>query len=520
MKFEPETLLARPEITRSPIDKTRLLPFLLLAAVLAWLVGWYWETLASIEATWARSKTFQHGYLVVPISAWLIWQRRHSLAQVPLVPTLGPVAFLIALGFGWLLADLAEVVVVRQYGVVLMIPVIVATLLGKRFARAIAFPLAFLVLAVPVGEILIDPMMKFTADFTVAALRLTGIPVYREGMNFSLPSGNWSVVEACSGIRYLIAAITLGCLYSYLTYRSVKRRVVFMALSAVVPVLANGLRAYMIVMIGHLSDMRLAIGIDHLIYGWIFFGIVMALLFWIGSIWREDVHPEPSVSESQPLGNGPVSLPRLMTAALCCASAIALWPAYGGYLEASHKLAPVALRLEEVPNWQITGRPMTEWQPHYQNPRAQLHTSFRKDGQSVGLFIGYYNHQTETVKLVSYANDLTTSEDRRWRAVNGAKEAINIGREEIAVRRAALRGGDESLHVLSWYWVEGVHTANPYLVKLIQAKSRLIGNGDDSAVIVIYAKSDGAARADRVVRDFIRDALPAIEQSLNDANRD
>src|SRR4029077_9557246 len=142
--------------------------------------------------------------------------------------------------------------------------------------------------AVPFGEALIPPLINFTADFTVGALQLTGVPVYREGSFFTIPSGNWSVVEACSGLRYLIASFTLGALYAYLTYRSLKRRLVFIGLSIIVPVLANGVRAYLIVITGHLSDMRLAVGIDHLIYGWVFFGIVMLLLFWIGTFWRED----------------------------------------------------------------------------------------------------------------------------------------------------------------------------------------------------------------------------------------
>jgi hypothetical protein len=64
----------------------------------------------------------------------------------------------------------------------------------------------------------------------------------------------------------------------------------------VVPVIANGLRAYMIVMIGHLSGMALATGVDHLIYGWLFFGLVMFIMFWIGSYWREDTAAAPAAT--------------------------------------------------------------------------------------------------------------------------------------------------------------------------------------------------------------------------------
>src|SRR2546423_1258251 len=81
------------------------------------------------------------------------------------------------------------------------------------------------------------------------------------------PTGSWWIVEACSGLRYLIASAMVGMLYAYLAYRSLSRRIAFVAASLAVPILANWLRAYMIVMIGYLSGNRLAVGIDHIIYG-------------------------------------------------------------------------------------------------------------------------------------------------------------------------------------------------------------------------------------------------------------
>src|SRR5262249_51201448 len=142
------------------------------------------------------------------------------------------------------------------------------------------------------------PLMEQTANFTIGALRLSGIPVYREGLFFTVPSGSWSVVEACSGLRYLMASLTLGFLYAYLTYRTLYRRIAFIAPSIVVPLVASWIRAYMIVMIGHLSHMELAVGVDHLLYGWLFFGIVIAILFWAGSHWREDQLPHQEVHAS------------------------------------------------------------------------------------------------------------------------------------------------------------------------------------------------------------------------------
>jgi exosortase len=54
------------------------------------------------------------------------------------------------------------------------------------------------------------------------------------------------------------------------------------ALSIAVPIVANWVRAYLIILMGYLSSMRLAVGVDHLIYGWIFYAAVMLLLLWVG----------------------------------------------------------------------------------------------------------------------------------------------------------------------------------------------------------------------------------------------
>ena len=273
------TALSRPQ--RWPAGLPALLA--LLAAAL-WL---YRATALEMVDTWERSNTFTHAFLVPPIVLWLIWRQRSALA--PMVPRPMPWVLLpLAAAVGvWLLGDLAVVNSVTQFAFTAMLILLVPALLGPEVTRRLAFPLAFSFFAVPLGDILLPQLMQWTADFTVLALRLSGVPVYREGLQFVIPSGTWSVIEACSGVRYLIASFMVGSLFAYLNYRSPWRRLAFGVVSLLVPVLANWLRAYMIVMLGHLSDNTLAVGVDHLIYGWVFFGFVIMLMFVIGGRFAE-----------------------------------------------------------------------------------------------------------------------------------------------------------------------------------------------------------------------------------------
>ncbi len=293
-----------------------------LVLILAALVLIYSESAWSMVFQWMSSDTYAHGFLIVPISLWLIWEKRRGLATASPDPTLFPVALMVPVGMGWLLAHLVGVAVVQQYAFVTLVILVIWSLIGTPVARYLAFPIGFLLFMVPVGEGLVHPMMGFTADFTVGMLRLTGVPVYRDGTFFSIPSGDWSVVAACSGIRYLLASVTLGVLYAYLTYTKLWKRLAFVLFAIAVPVVANGLRAYIIVMIAHLSDMRLATGVDHLIYGWVFFGIVIAIMFAIGSIWRDppasprgDRHAASKRIRSAPSGAGRLGRGRLLVGA-------------------------------------------------------------------------------------------------------------------------------------------------------------------------------------------------------------
>lgn len=488
-------------------------------ATIAAVLTIYQQTVSSTIAIWQRSETFAHGFLIFPISLYLIWTKRKTLAALTPRPDFRGLAVLAVLGFGWLFSDAGNVLVVAQYCLVAMIPVAVWTLLGAPVARAIAFPLGFLFFAVPAGEFLIPHMMNFTADFVVAALRLTGIPVYREGTFFTIPSGQWSVVEGCSGLRYLIASFTLGSLYAYLTYRSTKRRLIFAALSLIVPVFANGMRAYLIVMIAHLSDMKLALGVDHLIYGWVFFGIVMMLLFWIGAIWREDQEDRPRGGvASAPGGAGaPVPNRTFFLAGIAFIAVAALWPAYAAHRDSRPVMAGgLVVRLPDSSNgWVRQDAPLSDWQPRYLAPDAYAMQTYRKDGMAVSLYVGYYRTQRKGAELITSQNYMVMQKHPVWSNVGEKPRAISLRGRDETIQQTLLRSPDKRLLVWNWNSLGGTYTVNPYLAKLLLAKERMLGQQDDGAAIIIAAPyEDTPEPAAMALQAFIRDMLPAIQESI------
>jgi exosortase A len=496
------------------------------AAAIGAILALYWQSAWSMVEVWRRSDTFAHGFLVVPLALWLVWRNRRLIRWSearPFWPALGGLA---AAGFLWLLGNVASVVSAGQFAVVLMIQAAVVTLLGLRVGRALAFPLAFLLFAVPIGEFLQPWLIERTADFTVAVLQFTGVPVYREGNSFMIPSGSWSVVEACSGVRYLIASLVVGTIYAYVQYTSTKRRFAFITASIAVPIVANWLRAYMIVMLGHLSGNKIAVGVDHLIYGWIFFGIVMLLLFWVGSFWRED-EPRPTPKPDLGLaaiapgaGHGHAAA-ALVWAVVAVVGTAGVWRLADAAIESRvFASEPVLAAIPSSGGWTSTADTPSRWTPRFAAPSAELRQTFTRDGRTVGLYIAYYRGQAQGRELISWENQIARSSDRDWRKIAEGDGTLPWNGESLEAHSTTLRGARDVVAVRHWYWVAGRWTASDTLAKVYLALAQLSGRGDDSAAVIIYTVASGSdvdPSADRTLVHFASAMSKPIREALEQA---
>lgn len=498
-----------------------LLP--LLAALLL-----YRGTLAEMVATWARSGTFMHAFLVPPIAAWLVWRRREALAALAPRPSPWMLLPMAAVAGVWLLGELAAVNAATQAALVALLVLAVPAVLGLAAARLLLFPLGFLFFAVPIGDFMVPTLMAWTADFTVAALRLTGIPVYREGQQFVIPSGAWSVVEACSGIRYLMASLMTGVLFAHLSYRSLHRRLIFAGVSIAVPLLANWLRAYLIVLLGHLSSNELAAGADHLIYGWIFFGVVILLMFMIGMRWSEsEAAASPAPSDPSPAAAASAQPGRRRSAWPVAALAAALLVLPHGLLwriersERADRPPQLAGLVTPTAGWRAGTTLPTDWKPAFRHASAELNLGHARRDGSVALYVGYYHRQGGEAQLVGSGNRLVSPDDARWTQVAAGPRHLQLAGREFAVQATRLRGsplpGQERaprLAVWQLYWVNGTLTASEIRATLALAWHRLLGRGSDAAVIVVSTPQRADGTEEAVLAAFLRDHLPGLEAGL------
>jgi exosortase A len=236
---------------------------------------------------WNDSTAYNHCYLILPISAWLVWERRRPLLSVAPAPALWPLIAMLAAGLVWLIAVAGGLMEGRQLAAMTLFQLFLFSILGPRAWRVIAFALLYLYFLVPAGAFITPVLQNFAANFAVRALEILYVPVYSDGFEIDVPGARFEVAEACAGLRFLIASIALGALYGYMMYRTATRRIVFLSVSIVVPIIANGFRVLGIVLLGFwLSDAEAAAA-DHLIYGWVFFSAVSLVLILIGLPFRQ-----------------------------------------------------------------------------------------------------------------------------------------------------------------------------------------------------------------------------------------
>ncbi len=501
----------------TPAPGFRHWPFVVTAFVLS-VVAAYWPTLAGMAHVWDTSNTYAHGWLIAPISLYFLYQLRPQLAAAPQALCWWALLPVVGAGLAWSLGALADIQVVQQLAVIGLVVGIVLFLMGWRWALAASFPLGFLFLAVPLGDGLVPHMIDLTADFVVAALRFSGIPVYRDGTFFVIPSGSWSVVSGCSGMRYLMATITVAVLYAWLNYRSVWRRLAFVAIAIVFAFVANWLRAYGIVMIAHLSDMKLALGVDHYIYGWVFFGLIIFVLMLLGGLFSDrtrDTEPVPGAP-------APRAKPRAFVPALVAlALAVHLWPvATRALLAATPASSPTATALAAAAGAPDLAAPALDWTPHYIGDPVRYGGGFEAAGRIAGWQLVWYPLQRQGVELIHAGNRLVSEKHDPWR--RQAQREYTTGEPSVpTVIETTLRerSGPRSILVWQWYWVAGHVTVNPLAAKLYGVLGQLEGRGNPAASILVYTVMDEDADRD-AARAWLEARLPRVAPALHAALED
>ncbi len=258
----------------------------LLALTVAWL-GLIAVTASSwgeMLHQWWNIDTYAHLLLVPFITAWLVVLKEDELALMTPRPFRAGLALVAAALALWCAGRILGINLLAHAGAVAAVQGAVVAVLGVRVSLLLALPLAMMGFLVPFGDEIVPQLQHITADIAIALTHWSGIPAEIDSIYIDTPAGLFIVAEACSGVKFLIAMVTLGVLVCFTRFASWRRRVLFLAACVIVPILANGVRAWATIYVAQYVGAETASGFDHIVYGWIFFAIVVAMM--LGGAWR------------------------------------------------------------------------------------------------------------------------------------------------------------------------------------------------------------------------------------------
>jgi len=476
------TSIAQPASKSLAVAPMWRRPLTALAVIWMILLAMFRRDVGDLATLYWTNTTFGHCLFIAPVIGWLVWVRRAELAQLAPQAWAPGLALVATGGLSWLLGDAGGVSFARHLGLVMMLQGAVVTTLGPNVARGLLFPLAYALFLVPFGDFLEPPLQTVTVWITMHLIHLVGVPATVDGVLITADGKYFEVAEACSGSKFVIAMVAYGVLVANLCYRTWPRRFAFMAMAIVVPVLANGVRAFATIYAAVLTSVEEATGYDHIVFGWIFFGLVMAAVLAIGWKWFDRAPDAPAFDPARMQGSVRWPLDAAVAAALVLATA-AVFPAWAAAIDARAQVLPAHIDLPAVPGW--SRAPVSvraPWTPHYPGADHQLFGRYvDADGNAVDLAIAVYGSQHEGKEVVGFGVGVIQQDDR-WLTIEGLPD-LDGG----SVMRITAPGPVER-QVATWYRVGDVLTASPKIVKLETLKAKLFGGPQRAVAIHVSAE--------------------------------
>lgn len=482
-------------------------PAPMLAIAAAVLLAAFFPTVRGLFETWLSSSSFHHGLLVAPIALWLCLR----LGPPQEAARTWPPAIMGVLGglTLWLVGRAANVNLIEQLAFVSVLIASVALLLGPAYSRRWAFPLAFLYFMVPFGGGFAPFLQDVAAGGVIALLKASGVAASLDGVMIATVGGRFEIAEACAGLNFLIAAAMIAALFAHLAFSHARKVVVFVVFAAGFALAANILRAYLVILAATLSEGRIAIGSDHFLFGWVFYGALLFVLIMIGRRFADPVRkPVERGSWAAPEDRREHALRRMPAAVAVSLAFVLCGAAYGRFVidRGAGAEAPSFLPLFSAPGWRALP-PAEVWRAPLGHADRVVQALYQSGSLSVQLNAAYFTHDREGAEIAGY--DTRSYDGHEWRRISrrrepflafGAMRALDVDtiENETGAR----------LDTITLYWLEDAILADPAALKIRQARARLVGKQKRGGAIVIAASSLPPEGGIKAISVFLRDVEP------------
>lgn len=491
------------------------------------LTGWilsYGSTMNVLVRQWVKNDDFSHGLLIIPISLYLIWEKRSQLAQVEIDSDWRALPVLVAAVGLFVIGELGAELFTTRVSIIMMLIGSIWLLYGYAVTTVIRFPLLFLFLMLPLPGFIYRnitfPLQLLSSALSVNILHLLGISAYREGNVIDMGFSQFQVVEACNGLRFILPLFTLGILFAFWWSKEAVlwKRILLIAASIPIAILSNVIRIAGTGIISMYWGTEAAQGFFHDFSGWAVFMLCFAFYALLNYSLRflpGKVHQREKKEAGIILCKEKYTRKRLSWHPVVVAVAFIL-------------VSPMAVAyLGRVPPQPLI-RPLDEFPRHYGDYAGEagkmesliwervggqdyVLVNYQKDGSPpVSFYSAYYEYQRKAGDFI-HSPKLCLPGAGWFIEQNHVRQVKNEGGQpiyggEIAFNELVISKDNHRQLVYYWYQGRGRNFTNEYLAKFYMVWDGIFRRRTDGALVRLVrsiAPRETVADARKILDEFV-----------------
>lgn len=486
-----------------------LLPGVVWVAIFSAILLFYREVGEALVRTWSTSPSFEHGYAVVVVTLGLLWLQRGRSFKIAPSPAAWGFGILIMAAFAMAVGDAASLMLLQQLALIAMIQASVLFVFGWPLVRENLFPLFYLYFAVPVGDFIVPVLRDVTAVLTVEMLSLAGLSATLDGYLIRLPTADYRVAEACAGLRFFIVGLAVSLLAAYLMLRSWRRRLIFLALALLIPVLGNALRAASVIYLEQKGLFDATTLFGHLTYGLGFTSVLIAALLAFAYVMRDTDGLLPAgiqSGDSIPVSRRVQQQSRMVFVAVLGLLVVATPFFRTEFFKQETRRIGDLVEPEISRTWRVVDSVGDGWRPLAHGADAEVWRSYTDGERALNIFIAYFATQRQGAEIVSDAHELI--ERKGWVETGRRLVEVKTDAIDLQIETVKIQSGRRQRLVMPLFWVSNKLVADRLSAKVLQAGEALFGQSTMTAVIVLSANYDqDETEAVSVLRTYLSSSL-------------
>jgi exosortase A len=374
--------------------------------VSACVVG-LWPTVAALARVWRDMYDYHYGVLIAAITVVWLWLIRKEIDASSVRPVRAALPLVLLAVAVWTIAYRANSELMQQMLLPAFLVLAVYVAAGPQVCRRVAPPLAYLYFAIPIWDQLVPALQSLTTAVTESLLGLFGVPTQVEGHHVTIPSGRFSIIEGCSGQRYLIIALAFAALSAAVEGLRWRKLLLLLLLAGGLALITNWVRVVTVIYAGHVTEMQhYLVAQEHKSFGYVLFVPLLVAIMWMA---RRIATGAANASAPRAAVVEPLTQQRSadwLPVALIAAVPILVWAIpQNGRVPA--KLAPVSVATGA---WQGPLPADSGWRPRFVGPTQERRVAYAIAGERVEVYLNVYTLQTQGRELIFHGNSVASAE--------------------------------------------------------------------------------------------------------------